>query len=231
MIDFAHIEKYKENNRIEAKTALGGFPTSLWETYSSFANTLGGIILLGVEERKDKSFHVVNLPEPEKLVREFWALVNDPIKVSVNILSDEDVTIKELGGKRYISIIVPEADCADRPVYIDGDPIHGTYRRNGEGDYRCTAEEIYAMIRDAARAGTTGAAASCTGKDLEARVHVYKRVVIQYLTDNIAARISDLSALLGVDEARMNIIIELLLGEGTIILEDKGGNKYYKLKA
>ena len=67
MIDLLHLEKYQENNRIEAKKALGGLPQSIWETYSAFANTLGGVILLGVEELADKSLRAVNLPNPESL--------------------------------------------------------------------------------------------------------------------------------------------------------------------
>ena len=54
MIDLNNIMRYHENNRIEAKKAAGGFPNSLWETYSAFANTVGGLILLGVEESRDK---------------------------------------------------------------------------------------------------------------------------------------------------------------------------------
>ena len=63
MLDFDAIGKYRENNRIEAKKAVGGFPHSLWETYSAFANTIGGVILLGVVEGPDKTFHPVRLPD------------------------------------------------------------------------------------------------------------------------------------------------------------------------
>ncbi len=151
MIDFAHIENYKENNRIEAKKSMGGFPGSLWETYSAFANTLGGIILLGVEEYRDKSFHACDLPDPERLINEFWSMVNNPNKVNVNILSKNDVTVETYEGKRIVAIRVPRAQRSDKPVYIDGNPMTGTYRRNGEGDYRCTEAEIRAMLRDAER--------------------------------------------------------------------------------
>lgn len=148
MIDFTKLEQYRENNRIEAKKALGGLPHSIWETYSAFANTLGGIILLGVEEYKDKSLHTVDLPDPEKLVKEFWDLVNNPNKASVNVLSGKDVAIQEVNGDHIIVITVPRADRSYKPVYVDGNPLN-TYRRNGEGDYKCTSEELHAMYRDA----------------------------------------------------------------------------------
>ena len=146
MIDLTHLEKYKENNRIEAKKAIGGLPLSLWETYSAFANTLGGIILLGVEECSDKSLHAVDLPDPDWLVKDFWDIVNDPRKVSVNILAEDDVCIREINGKHIISITVPRAKDADKPVYINGSPFTGTYKRNGDGDYRCSIFEVQAMI-------------------------------------------------------------------------------------
>jgi predicted HTH transcriptional regulator len=149
MIDLQHLEQYRENNRIEAKKALGGLPHSIWETYSAFANALGGIILLGVEEYRDKSLHPVDLPDPEGLVQEFWDRLNDPHTASVNILLNRDVQIETVEGKHIIVITVPRAQRFDRPVFVEGSP-RNSYRRSGEGDYRCTEDELRAMYRDAA---------------------------------------------------------------------------------
>lgn len=150
MIDLNHIEKYKENNRIEAKKATGGLPNSIWEIYSSFANTLGGVILLGVREDSDKSLQVVGLPDPDWLVKDFWDNINNPQKANVNILSDKSVAVEDIDGKKIIVITVPRAQRCDKPIFIDGNPFSGTYRRNGEGDYKCSQEEVRAMLRDAA---------------------------------------------------------------------------------
>ncbi len=150
MIDFQNIEKYRENNRIEAKRALGGLPNSIWETYSAFANTLGGIILLGVEEHADKSLHPFNLPDPEMLIQDFWEIIRNTNKVSSVVLSERDVTVENINGRRIVAIRIPRAARSDKPVFIDGDPYSGSYRRNGEGDYRCTQEEVLSMMRDAA---------------------------------------------------------------------------------
>lgn len=148
MINLDNIEKYRENNRIEAKKALGGLPKSIWETYSAFANTLGGVILLGVEEYKDKSFHPITLPSPHLLIDEFIGLLNNKNKVSANILSSRHIQIIKSENTCFIAIFVPRASRFDRPVYIDNDPILGTYKRNGEGDYRATKDEILSMMKD-----------------------------------------------------------------------------------
>lgn len=84
MIDLAHLEKHRENNRLEAKRAQGGLPRSIWETYSAFANSFGGLILLGVIETENETLASVPLPDPEELVRQFWQIVNDPARVSAS---------------------------------------------------------------------------------------------------------------------------------------------------
>lgn len=148
MLDFNNLEQYKEHNRLEAKTALGGFPHSVWETYSAFANTFGGVILLGVKEAPDKTFIPVDLPDPEALIEEFWYSINDPNKVSVNILEESDIYTLKVHGKRIIVINVPMAPAADRPVFIENNPLN-SYRRDGEGDVLFSKEAIFGMIRDA----------------------------------------------------------------------------------
>lgn len=59
-------------------------PVSLWDTYSSFANYYGGVIILGVKENKDGSWRTTGLQNASKLRKEFWDSMNNPKKVSIN---------------------------------------------------------------------------------------------------------------------------------------------------
>ena len=148
MLDFFNIEKYKENNRLEAKAAAVGLPKSLWATYSAFANTNGGIILLGVTEDAQHQLHVEGVNDADALVIDFWNIINNQSKISINVLNDKDVIVREFDGKKIIIINVPRAQRYDKPIYLDGN-LFSSYKRNGEGDYRCTKEVIQAMLRDA----------------------------------------------------------------------------------
>ena len=131
MLDFNNLQNYRENNRIEAKQATGGLPESIWETYSAFANTQGGVILLGVEELADKSLHAIDLLDPQWIIEDLWTGLEDPKVVSRNILTPDDVEIHVVDGKQIIAVTVPAAAWEQRPIFIGGDPIRGTFRRSG----------------------------------------------------------------------------------------------------
>ena len=149
IIDIKNLVKYEENNRIEAKRAKGGLPNSIWETYSAFANTEGGVILLGVDERDDHTLVATGVEDAHKMMTDLWNILNNKQKVSLNILTERMVATHEVEGKTVISIEVPKADRHHRPIHIGSDPMRGTYRRSFEGDYLCTKDEVAAMYRDA----------------------------------------------------------------------------------
>jgi ATP-dependent DNA helicase RecG len=135
-----------ESDDLEFKSAKGGLPKSLWETYSAMANTRGGVILLGVEN--DGS--VSGVSDTTEIKKNFWNTINNREKVSVNILNSNDIQeVHHLKGT-LLAIRVPRAILYQRPVFIGQNPLTGTYRRNLEGDYHCTAQEVSRMLADCA---------------------------------------------------------------------------------
>lgn len=81
-----------ERVTLECKKAKSEMPKSIWQTFSAFANTIGGLILLGVDENmqeKDiqKRYQIIGVDEPRKIVTDFWNTLNSD-KVNENILVD-----------------------------------------------------------------------------------------------------------------------------------------------
>lgn len=148
MFDLSRFDEYKEDNRREVKKARGGLPLSLWETYSAFANCYGGVIILGVRENEDGSWEPTGLEHEDKLRKDFWDTINNRNKVSINLLTDNNVQTYNVSGKLIIVITVPPATREQKPVYINGDIFKGSFRRNWEGDYHCTPNEVKSMLRD-----------------------------------------------------------------------------------
>ena len=136
-----------ETDSLECKLASGGIPESIWETYSAFANTYGGTIVLGIKESKGK-FSVNGVENAQSLMTNFWNSLNNPKKASENILLASAVSVQTYEGKDIVVIEVPRAERQSRPVYINDNLFSGTYRRNGEGDFKCSKEEVKAMLRD-----------------------------------------------------------------------------------
>lgn len=146
------IYKFTEDEETECKEASNGLPKDLWETYSAFANSNGGVILLGIKEKNNK-FEVKGLNNIEDIKKDLWDNLNNPKKVSSNIISDNNVIVESCEGKNILKIVVPRADRRQKPVYIGENPYSdnkhgGTFRRNHSGDYKCTKSEIDRMVAD-----------------------------------------------------------------------------------
>ncbi len=159
--DILEAIKKGEKVTLECKTAQSNVPSSVWPSYSGFANTYGGMILLGVHEDTSepdisKRFSITGVNNAAKIRTDFWNLVNDTEKVSINLLNDSDVKTFDFDGKQVIAIRVPRADYDNRPVYINNNIMKGTFRRNDQGDYHCPEEVVKMMIRDAFPNGNDG---------------------------------------------------------------------------
>ena len=155
MLDFMiytdSLMKREEAFDLEFKLAQNGLPNSLWDTYSAFANTQGGVIVLGVREKNNR-FLVEGLTSGQiaQYKKDFWNQVNNPDCVNLNLLTDQNLYEGEYKGKKLLLIYVPRAPRTLRPVFRTHNPFDGhTFKRNNEGDYKCTNQEIRRMIADA----------------------------------------------------------------------------------
>ncbi|MBQ0030009.1 MAG: putative DNA binding domain-containing protein [Bacteroidales bacterium] len=142
----------KESCEVEYKSAAGGFPVKeFWITFSAFANTNGGTIVLGVKQ-KGKQFIPDGLSEElvGKYRKQFWDDAHNKSCVNYPMLVESDVQEFETeGGQRLLIFRVPRASHDMRPIFLHGNPLGNTYKRRDEGDYQCSDDEVRQMFSDA----------------------------------------------------------------------------------
>lgn len=148
-IEFAVL---KETYDIECKAAQGRdgngeVPRDFWESYSALANTDGGSVYLGVEEKKGQ-FLTIGIKNTAKVHKELIDTVNNAEKVSIGLLGNDDIVIHEQGGVEIIEVKVRRATRKERPVYLKKTPIGNSYRRRHEADQRMTEDEVKRMLAD-----------------------------------------------------------------------------------
>ena len=132
----------------QGRDGKGEVPASFWETYSAMANTNGGEVYLGIEEKPPGVFRVPGIKEPEKLQKSLWDILHAKTKVNRNILSDSDIQIIAVDGKKVIQINIPRSRRQDRPIHLGTNPFGNTYLRRHEGDYKAGDETVRRMIAE-----------------------------------------------------------------------------------
>lgn len=72
--------EFGEKISLECKKAESDLPNSVWPTYSAFANTMGGTILLGIEEVFDTDslfpkYELRGITNADKQIKDFWNII------------------------------------------------------------------------------------------------------------------------------------------------------------
>jgi len=147
------LEGLRESEELECKLATGAdgqgkLPRDFWPTYSAFANTRGGVIVLGAKEERS-GFRVEGIPQPSKVLTELFDLAGNPEKVSCNLLSESSVSTGDYRGKNLVLVRIPAASRKQKPVFLNGNPLKGnTYRRLFDGDHKCDDATVQRMLAE-----------------------------------------------------------------------------------
>ena len=142
-----------ESVELECKAAQGRdgrgeLPDDFWKTYSAMANTEGGVILLGVQEKPRGQFRILGLADVERVRKAVWDNLHNRKQISINLLSDADVQPVEKDGHLVLRIRVPRAIRQSRPVHLGTNPLGGTYLRRHEGDYQADDETVRRLLAE-----------------------------------------------------------------------------------
>ena len=135
------LRKFKtETDRIEAKTALNGFPRKCYDTFSSFSNKHGGIIIFGLSE--DNDFETEGVYDLKDLQIQVTALCNDSMEPTIR----PDILPLEFEGKKILTVKLEEMPRNKKPCYYKPKGLRsGSYTRDGDRDDLMTDYEIYAL--------------------------------------------------------------------------------------
>ena len=127
-----------EKQHIELKKALGGTPTKLYDTLSSFSNQIGGgIIVFGIDE--DSGYKVVGVYDAQDLQKK---VVEQSLQMEPVVRPLFTVAIVE--DKVVVSAEISECDIYDKPCFYKGaGRLRGSYIRVGDSDQPMTEYEIY----------------------------------------------------------------------------------------
>jgi ATP-dependent DNA helicase RecG len=137
-----------EFKEASGKDGEGALPKSFFQTYVAMANTHGGTIVLGIREKPKGTFTISGIKNPSGVIKQVWDELNNRQQVSVNLLTNEMISVFNLQGRNIIRVRIPRAIRSQRPVYLGLNPLAGTYRRNHEGDYLCDSETVKRMLAE-----------------------------------------------------------------------------------
>jgi ATP-dependent DNA helicase RecG len=114
----------------EAKSSAGRLPKSVWETVSSFANTHGGVVILGLDE--SRGFLPALGFDPQPILDALSDGLNPPPgkKGKVTPVPPTEVDQIEFDGSVVVALTVEPLVATPAPCYVTDQGVeNGSYRR------------------------------------------------------------------------------------------------------
>lgn len=142
-----------ESDFIEYKKGLNSLSEDLWKTFSAFGNGHGGIIICGVEEKRNKKgltvdYKITGVNDSHKQEEDFWSKIRSSTKFkNLSWINNDSFIKKNINGKTLLFIDVKEALPEEKPVNI-GSSIAESYLRHGTHDDRMTGDELRTFLLD-----------------------------------------------------------------------------------
>lgn len=182
----AEITNIRESETMEIKKSRN-LPDDFWPTYSSFSNTHGGIVILGVDEGDPPVIKntVVGVNNPNKIKDDLLNTLSNKNKVSFNSLSEDNIMVLNYKSKEVIIIFIPETPLNRKPVYLN-DKIDQSYIRVGTADVKMTKSQISEFSRLSSPIGDSQIVSNYDLDDLdEMSILAYKEIVsLRYKNKN-----------------------------------------------
>lgn len=135
------VRKYNtETDRIEVKTAKGGFPKKCYDTFSSFSNKYGGIIIFGLNE--ENNFATEGVYDVNDIQKQITNMCSDAMEPIIR----PDIISMEFEGKNIVAVKIEELEQYKKPCYYKPSGIkNGSYTRVGDRDDKLTDYELYSL--------------------------------------------------------------------------------------
>lgn len=133
------LSKKTETSQIEFKSAREGAPEKLYDSFSSFSNTNGGIIIFGIDEKAGyRVCGVKNQDELQKRIVEQACEMEPVVRPLITSCTYE--------GKTVMAAEIAQMDSISKPRYYTGKgKSKGSYIRIGDADLPMTEYEIYSF--------------------------------------------------------------------------------------
>ena len=172
-MDNSEMKDIFESENTEFKEANHELPVSIYKTITAFANTKGGMIVLGIKQ-DGKKFVVQGVDNPQKLIDD---LVSTACQ-KYNFCPVIKPAIEKLNSKHIVKIQVEEALRYEKPIYIkDAGPLKGGFKRVGSSDIQLTDKDLHRFYQERQHSPDALVLKDSSIKDIDTKtVSIFKEI-------------------------------------------------------